>query len=59
MGKFVKNKQTGVALGLRCDPMTCLKGQSHGKVCEIINLSDRLGPNLGSPTFYKILKSPM
>jgi hypothetical protein len=29
------------------------------KVCEINTLYDRLGPNQGSPTVFKILKRPM
>jgi hypothetical protein len=36
-----------------------LLGQSHEKVGDINTLNDRLGPNQGSATVFKILKSPV
>jgi hypothetical protein len=35
------------------------KGQSLEKECAIITLNDILGPNLGSPTVFKIFKPPV
>jgi hypothetical protein len=36
-----------------------LKGQSYEKVCEIEIWNVSFGLNLGSPTVFKIVKSPL
>jgi hypothetical protein len=33
-----------------------LNGHSHEKVCEIIPLNSRFGPNYSTPTLFKFLK---
>jgi hypothetical protein len=38
---------------------TSLKGQFHEKVDEFLTRDDSFSLNLGSPTFFKILKSPV